>query len=745
MNALTSTKHRRRDDIAKKNIDLDKIAINTLSHRLQEKLLTENPKLEEIMRLAKNETEALVGVKEWILEYMENRPEALDYYKSEHSGPKIFKRLIWQDYAAIRLLDYIDNAGRTFIDPNLRGEIALSNPLKLIWLAVNHGTGGAKPFFFEDMIQLFRQFSGKQTRKLPGKKIVKQWMERYPSGLDPRIIKLREENRERILKVIIGKIDKGELNDAKYKFTKSMSNEQKFLMAVEWWKESSFHLKFAARNPDLLNEMLGYSLDPDTMKILYSAEKAGIPFFVNPYYLSLLHVRTPYFAIGADQAIRNYILYSPQLINEFGHIVAWEKEDIVKPGEPNVAGWLLPTDHNIHRRYPDVAILIPDTMGRACGGLCASCQRMYNFQRGLLNFNLDKLKPDTNWAERLESLMEYFEKDSQLRDILITGGDALMSSDNSLEKILAAILEMAERKKEANKKRKDGEKYAEITRVRIGSRLLQYLPMRVNDDLVSILADFVKKGSKLGISQFMIQTHYESPMEVTPESQTAVERLIKAGWTITNQHVLTAASSRRGHTAKLRQILGELGVLPYYTFTVKGYMENYNNFATNARAMQEQIEEKTIGRIPKKYYSALKDFSLKSRKIAENIEHLRKTANIPFVATDRNVLNLPGVGKSLTFRVIGITRYGRRILEFDHDPTRAHSPIIHKMGKVVIIESKSIAEYLKQLEEMGEDTDEYESLYGYSVGETEARLPVYDYPDYPFKITPEMTNLQIDN
>ncbi|NIP82771.1 MAG: hypothetical protein GWM90_27550, partial [Gemmatimonadetes bacterium] len=48
----------------------------------------------------------------------------------------------------------------------------------------------------------------------------------------------------------------------------------------------------------------------------------------------------------------------------------------------------------------------------------------------------------------------------------------------------------------------------------------------------------------------------------------------------------------------------------------------------------------------------------------------------------RSVLNLPAVGKSLTFRVIGITRYGRRILEFDHDRTRAHSPIIDEMGKV---------------------------------------------------------------
>ncbi len=745
MSAPTSTKHRRRNDIIQQDIDLDKIAINTLCHKLLEKLLTENPELEEIMRLAKNETEALVGVKDWILEYMESRPDALNYYKSKHSGPKIFKKLTWQDYAAIRLLDYIDNAGRTFIDPNLRGEIALSNPIKLIWLAVNHGTGGAKPFFFEDMIQLFRQFSGKQKRKLPTRKLIKQWMERYPSGLDPRIIKLREENRERTLNIIIDKIDQGELSDAKYKFTREMSREQKFLLALDWWKESSFHLKFAARNPDLLNEMLGYSLDPDTMKILYSAEKAGIPFFVNPYYLSLLHVRTPYFAIGADQAIRNYIIYSPQLINEFGNIVAWEKEDLVKPGEPNAAGWLLPTDHNIHRRYPDVAILIPDTMGRACGGLCASCQRMYNFQRGLLNFNLDKLKPNETWPEKLERLMEYFEKDSQLRDILITGGDALMSSDSSLKKILDAILLMAKRKKNANKKRKDGEKYAEIVRVRIGTRLLQYLPMRINDDLTKILAGFVKQASKVGINQFLIQTHYESPMEVTPESKTAVERLIKAGWTITNQHVLTAASSRRGHTAKLRQVLGDIGVLPYYTFTVKGYMENYNNFATNARAMQEQIEERVIGRIPKKYHKTLKDFSIAPMKIVDKIKDLKKAANIPFIATDRNVLNLPGVGKSLTFRVIGITRYGRRILEFDHDPTRAHSPIIHKMGKVIIIESKSIAEYLQQLEEMGEDTSEYESLYGYSIGETENRMPVYDYPDYSFKITSEMTNLAIDD
>jgi lysine 2,3-aminomutase len=94
--------------------------------------------------------------------------------------------------------------------------------------------------------------------------------------------------------------------------------------------------------------------------------------------------------------------------------------------------------------------------------------------------------------------------------------------------------------------------------------------------------------------------------------------------------------------------------------------------------------------------------------------------------------------------VIGITRYGRRILEFDHDSTRAHSPIIEKMGKVVIIESKSVSEYLRQLEDMGEDIPEYENIYGYSMGETEPRMTVYEYPKYEFNITDEVTNLKID-
>jgi len=722
---------------------LDRIAINVRSHKLLRQLLSENPAMEEILRNSKNETEVVVGVREWIGKTLKDREDAFKFYHARHASRELFDKLEWRDYAIIRILDYIDHAGKEYPDLNLRGEIAVSNPLRLIWLAVNKGTGGAKPDFFMDMIMLFRQLRGESQQASFSREQVMAWMERYPSGLDPRIVQVREENKQRIIKILMKQIESEEGKSTRYYFEPHLNEAQKLEKMERWWEDYRFHLRFAVRSPDLLNEMLDHSLDPDTMKILEEAHESGIPFFVNPYYLSLLHVRVPYFAVGADLAIRYYVLYSKQLVEEFGNIVAWEKEDQVKPGLPNAAGWLLPEGHNLHRRYPEVAILIPDTMGRACGGLCSSCQRMYDFQGGRLNFNLDKLAPGEQWEEKLKRLMKYFEEDAQLRDILITGGDGLMSSDKSLRHLLDEISEMALRKKKKNESLAEGEKLAELLRVRIGTRLPVYLPQRITLNLVKILKEFKEKATVAGIRQFIIQTHFESPMEVSPLSAMAIQRLIASGWTVTNQQVFTAAASRRGHTAKLRQVLNDIGVLPYYTFTVKGYMENNAGFAPNARVVQEQLEEKVLGQIEEEHYDAIRKFPDESTMMVENIEALRRYASLPFLATDRNVLNLPGVGKSLTFRVIGITRYGRRILEFDHDETRTHSPIIQKMGKVIIIESKSIHEYLSQLEEMGEVREDYNGLYGYSLGQTEHRIPIYDYPQYDFGITEALSNLEI--
>ena len=722
----------------------ENVKICPKSQRLLRTLLNENPKLKSILQEAEELNQVHTQIRQWALESLANHPEVLAYYKREKKGRDAYNQLHWEHFAAIRLLDYVDNAGLKYEDLNLRGEHSTNHPLKLLWLAAKNGTGGAEPLFFMDMIQLFRQFNNKLHRNLPTKEQIEEWMARHPSGLDEEVVKRREENKNRIITHFMQMIENGELKSSLFSFDDGLSYQEKYEQMLSWWNTKLFHLKFAIRNPDLLNKMLNHSLSAETMQVLYEAKAAGIPFFVNPYYLSLLDVEEPANSIGADLAIRDYVIYSRELIDEFGHIVAWEKEDIVEPGKPNAAGWLLPSDHNVHRRYPEVAILIPDSMGRACGGLCVSCQRMYDFQRGNLNFNLEKLKPKESWPQKLERLLRYFEEDAQLRDILITGGDALMSSDKSLKRILDQVYQMALNKKEDNKYRKEGEKYAEMVRVRLGTRLPVYLPQRVTDELVEILANFKAKASQIGIKQFVIQTHFESAMEVTPEALKGIEKLISAGWTVTNQLVFSSAAARRGHTAKLRKVLNDVGVLTYYTFSVKGYMENYHNFATNARAVQEEIEEKSIGAIDRQFYEEIKTFPEHAEDMVNNIASLRKKAQIPFLATDRNVLNMPGVGKSLTFRAIGITRQGRRILRFDHDATRRHSPIIDKMGEVLIVESKPIGRFLQQLENMGENLKEYESIWGYSIGETEERMAIYEYPEYSFHCTDEMTNLEIE-
>jgi len=266
--------------------------------------------------------------------------------------------------------------------------------------------------------------------------------------------------------------------------------------------------------------------------------------------------------------------------------------------------------------------------------------------------------------------------------------------------------------------------------------------MCIRDSLISILKNFRRKGSEAGIKQFIIQTHFISPAEITPESQNAVKRLIEAGWIVTNQMVFTAAGARRGHAAKLRKSLNDIGVLTYYTFTVKGYMENYRNFATNARAMQEMIEEKYAGKIPEGREEDFMEILMdEDSPINERIGRLVKDLNLPFLATDRNIVNLPGIGKSMSFRVVGITRRGRRILEFSHDTARKHSPAVNEHGKVYIIESKPVKRYLEQLEIMGEDTNEYTTLWGYSMGLTEERVQFFEYPPYDYLVTNEISNV----
>ena len=608
---------------------------------------------------------------------------------------------------------------------------------------------------FVELFQLFKRLQGESV-PLPSPQRIKSRNDRWDTGLDEEVREMRDENKERMLHLLIQKIENRKSKPSvRFHFEEGMSYEEKYQLVSKWWGDFRFHLSMAVKSPAELNRFLGNSLSSETMYLLNRARKKGMPFFATPYYLSLLNVTGYGYN---DEAIRSYILYSPRLVETYGNIRAWEKEDIVEAGKPNAAGWLLPDGHNIHRRYPEVAILIPDTMGRACGGLCASCQRMYDFQSERLNFEFEMLRPKESWDSKLRRLMTYFEQDTQLRDILITGGDALMSQNKTLRNILEAVYRMAVRKQRANLERPEGEKYAELQRVRLGSRLLAYLPMRINDELVDILREFKEKASAVGVKQFIIQTHFQTPLEVTPETKEAIRKILSAGWIITNQLVYTVAASRRGHTTRLRQVLNSLGVVCYYTFSVKGFNENYAVFAPNSRSMQEQQEEKIYGQMTPEQAEEL--YKILETKVsagineekpkedadtAKQIRRFMRKHHLPFLATDRSVLNLPAIGKSMTFQLVGLTEEGKRILRFEHDGTRHHSPIIDQMGQIYIVENKSLAAYLRQLSKMGEDLEDYASIWSYTKGETEPRFSLYEYPDFPFRITDKMSNLEISN
>ncbi len=579
----------------------------------------------------------------------------------------------------------------------------------------------------------------RKSPQIPDRRKIRKLTSRWPSGLDKDVIAVRQANKERMLHLLVQRVEARP--GKRFHFEEEMSYAQKLETVSRWWDDSRFQLAMALKTPKEINAFLGGTLSQETLYLMQAGKKKGMPFFATPYYLSLLDVGgTAY----DDTAIRSYLFYSPDLVESFGNIHAWEREDAVEAGKPNAAGWLVPDGKNIHRRYPDVAILIPDTMGRACGGLCASCQRMYDFQSKRLNFEFEQLMPNEAWPKKLSRLMKYFEEDTQIRDILITGGDALMSQNKTLRGILDAVYAMAARKHKANASRPDGEKYAELQRVRLGSRLPAYLPMRIDDSLVEILRDFKEKASTVGVLQFIVQTHFQTPLEVTPEAREAVRKILSAGWLVDNQLVFNVAASRRGHSVRLRQVLGSIGVIGYYTFTVKGFEENHAVFTPNARSVQEREEEKIYGVLPSHEQDILGASLTCGNDAAAVLHKFLKHHKMSFVATDRNVLNLPAIGKSMTYTLAGYTRDGRRILLFDHDATRPHSPIIASLGKVYIVENKSIAEYLRQLEALRESPEDYASVWGYVRSRTEERFCLYRYPDFPFGTTDHVSNLTPD-
>jgi glutamate 2,3-aminomutase len=235
-------------------------------------------------------------------------------------------------------------------------------------------------------------------------------------------------------------------------------------------------------------------------------------FAISPYYLSLIDPANP-----ADPVRRQSIPCSSELLP--GGVADPMAESSCKP---------VPA---ITRRYPDRCII---NVTNQCGMYCRFCQR-----RRLIGEQDHHTSP-----EDLDAAVAYIATHPEIRDVLLTGGDALMLSDRQLDDLLGRLRRI---------------EHVEI--IRLGTRTPVTLPQRITPELVTLLRRH---------HPVFVNTHFNVPAEITPDSAQACSLLADAGFPLGNQMVLLrGVNDDRFVVRKLNQQLLRLRVKPYYIFHPK--------------------------------------------------------------------------------------------------------------------------------------------------------------------------------
>ncbi|MDD2338172.1 MAG: KamA family radical SAM protein [Geobacteraceae bacterium] len=186
---------------------------------------------------------------------------------------------------------------------------------------------------------------------------------------------------------------------------------------------------------------------------------------------------------------------------------------------------LSPTPCIIHR-YPDRVVFLATT---SCAVYCRFCMRKRKV--GCSSFEVQ--------TEILEAAIRYIEETSAVRDVILSGGDPLLLSDDHLEYLLQRL-----------------RKISHVEIVRIGTRVPVTLPERITPKLCRMLKSY---------HPLFINTHFNHPLEVTSASSEACARLADAGIPLGNQTVLLKGVNDDLETMKrLMQKLLTIRVRPYY-------------------------------------------------------------------------------------------------------------------------------------------------------------------------------------
>lgn len=271
-----------------------------------------------------------------------------------------------------------------------------------------------------------------------------------------------------------------------------------------------------------LTESLTRSQTAETWLPLTASEQEQVkiarnrfPFMVPVDYASLIDWQDP-----ADP-LRQLLLPSPEEKEEAGWFdTSGEALSTIVPG--------------LQHKYAQTAVLI---MTQACAGHCRYC-----FRRRLMS--RDVWVKET--IEDLQDALTYLKHHPEIDNVLLSGGDPLLSSTRRLENLLAALSPLSH-----------------LWQIRISSKLPAFLPSRFTTDpeLLELLHQYRSRF------QIVIQCHFDHPREITPAAEAALLALQQAGCLLTSQVPLMKGINNQVETlTELFQRLHRLGVIPQYLF-----------------------------------------------------------------------------------------------------------------------------------------------------------------------------------
>ncbi len=232
---------------------------------------------------------------------------------------------------------------------------------------------------------------------------------------------------------------------------------------------------------------------------------------ITPYYLTLIDPKNP------DCPIRK------QAVPGISEMIQG-KYDMLDPLDEDVDSPVPGLTH----RYPDrVLFLITDM----CSMYCRHCtRRRYAGQK-------DMPAP----KHRIDLAIEYIAKTPQIRDVLLSGGDALLMEDGVLESIISRLRQI---------------EHVEI--IRLGTRTPVVMPQRITPELVAMLRKY---------HPIWVNTHFNHYDEITAESKAAIDLMADAGIPLGNQSVLLRGVNDCVHVMrKLVTRLAQIRIRPYYIY-----------------------------------------------------------------------------------------------------------------------------------------------------------------------------------